>query len=286
MVACDPGTTYDSEFMDEEQEVSGVGSARSFGDDPFAPDERDTGESGECTKMDLVFVIDDSGSMREEQENLARNFPQFVSALEAFRTQGGAKLDWRAAVTTTSTGSLGSSNGGRFVQKAACNTSRPWVESADSNATSAFACLPRSERAGAAGAAARALGLALTDRVADGTNAGFLREDALLGAVVLTDEDDSSRNSTGKPSPLGVQAVPGHGGAGSGRWAASVIAGEQNCSSSFGSAIEATRLKSFVSDAGKYGRFSSICEGDLTKGLREALSTFEAACKSFPPPVK
>ena len=35
--------------------------------------------------------------------------------------------------------------------------------------------------------------LALVDRVADGTNAGFRRDDALLAIVILTDEDDCSR---------------------------------------------------------------------------------------------
>ena len=32
----------------------------------------------ECTKMDLLFVVDDSGSMGEEQSNLAANFPAFI----------------------------------------------------------------------------------------------------------------------------------------------------------------------------------------------------------------
>ena len=32
--------------------------------------------------------------------------------------------------------------------------------------------------------------------------------------------------------------------------------------------------------------FSSICEGDLTKGLSQALATFDAACRNFPPATK
>jgi hypothetical protein len=32
------------------------------------------GEPRQCNKMDIVFVIDDSGSMSEEQSNLATNF--------------------------------------------------------------------------------------------------------------------------------------------------------------------------------------------------------------------
>ena len=31
-----------------------------------------------CSKMDLLFVIDNSGSMGEEQTNLIANFPTFI----------------------------------------------------------------------------------------------------------------------------------------------------------------------------------------------------------------
>ena len=71
------------------------------------------------------------------------------------------------------------------------------------------------------------------------------------------------------------------------RWAAAVIAGEKVCNSpGFGNAGDAVRLKDFVSKAGKNGTFSSICEGDLTKGLSAALATFDAACRNFPPATK
>ncbi len=33
--------------------------------------------------LDIVFMIDNSGSMQQEQDNLARNFPVFISALES-----------------------------------------------------------------------------------------------------------------------------------------------------------------------------------------------------------
>ena len=33
--------------------------------------------------LDIVFMIDNSGSMQQEQENIARNFPVFISALES-----------------------------------------------------------------------------------------------------------------------------------------------------------------------------------------------------------
>jgi len=54
-----------------------------------------------CNKMDIIFVVDDSGSMAEEQNNLATNFPQFANVLSTFVTADGEMLDYRVAVTTT-----------------------------------------------------------------------------------------------------------------------------------------------------------------------------------------
>ena len=52
-------------------------------------------------KVDILFVIDDSGSMGEEQAKLAANFAPFVATLE----EAGA--DYRIAVTTTDDGAPG-----------------------------------------------------------------------------------------------------------------------------------------------------------------------------------
>src|SRR5688572_11894683 len=54
-----------------------------------------------CAKMDLLFVIDNSGSMAEEQGNLGANFPKFIKLLDDFKTSAGDILDYRIGVTTT-----------------------------------------------------------------------------------------------------------------------------------------------------------------------------------------
>jgi len=59
-----------------------------------APDESDTATEG-VSKVDLLWVIDDSTSMCEEQNALVRAAPAFFSRL------GAAGLDLRVAVTTT-----------------------------------------------------------------------------------------------------------------------------------------------------------------------------------------
>lgn len=264
-----------------------------------------------CAKMDIIFVVDDSGSMAEEQDNLATNFPRFVSVLNEFKNGAGKPLDYRLAVTTTGRDlkykislpppvSLElpfneKGDNGAFRQKAACSMNRRWIERNDANADKTFSC---AAKVGTGGPSIEmplyALQLALNDRVADGTNAGFVRHDALLAAVILSDEDDCSREDNNfsvltdqcDNSPQ-VQPVSKYldmldkAKQGRGRWAAAVIAGERACKSQFGDALEAKRLKDFVSKTGKNGVFSSICAGDLTQALRDALNTFTGACEGF-----
>ena len=50
------------------------------------------------TKIDFLFVIDDSGSMCEEQANLSRNFSAFSDFLFV---ELGQSTDYRIAVTST-----------------------------------------------------------------------------------------------------------------------------------------------------------------------------------------
>jgi hypothetical protein len=60
-----------------------------------------------CTdRIDLLFVIDNSGTMAEEQQNLARNFPRLVERLEQLEDSSGALVspDVQIMVTTTDVG--------------------------------------------------------------------------------------------------------------------------------------------------------------------------------------
>jgi len=50
--------------------------------------------------VDILFVIDDSGSMAEEQELLSKNFESFINVLEA----DDVKANYRLAITTTDAG--------------------------------------------------------------------------------------------------------------------------------------------------------------------------------------
>lgn len=295
----------------------------------------DGGASDEsCEKMDILFVVDDSGSMAEEQRNLASNFPMFVNILNAYETASARNLDYRLAVTTTSMDYVlnltylvnGSAQrqevvpvnpqNGSFVSSASCGVSS-WINSTDSDVASKFACVAD---VGVEGGGFEMPLLAVERAVAaDGPNPGFLRDDALLAVVILTDEDDCSVHRTTASLDVGevasgcsneaciereirsrldawagdcqgrsdsvqsfIASIDTAAG-GRERWAGAVIAGPNDCTSAFGEAADGRRLREFVSESGDNVVFSSICEGDLAGALGTALDTFTAACEDFGP---
>ena len=255
------------------------------------------GKIDECKKMDIVFVVDNSGSMKEEQVNLAANFPKFVQVINDYKTKSGEQLDYRVAVTSSDDGKekgkFGATRAPAAPAGCSAGPAKPWLERADGDVASAFGC--RAQYGTTGDNIERVIESALlgvTARIADGSNtnngASFIREDALLAFVMITDEDEGgTENEPKRPVsqyPAEFDKVKGERG----RWAAAAIAGPNACTSAgLGKAAEAKRVKDFITGVGKNGVFSSICTGDLTTGLTEALAKFDEACKGFPSgPVK
>src|SRR5688572_27706824 len=61
------------------------------------------------SKIDILFVIDDSGSMIDEQRALSANFESFLRYLDPNPAEAGedGQVDYRLAVTTVSSGNKG-----------------------------------------------------------------------------------------------------------------------------------------------------------------------------------
>jgi hypothetical protein len=274
-------------------------------DDAPAPDAQVTPEplpdapaGPGCQAIDVLFVIDNSGSMDQEQDNLVANFPQFVAVLEE------SGLDYRIGVTTTGrdyewtqTTPIGPTlpmsqdgDNGKLLKKG--NMTRRWIEKADANVAGLFSTVAKVGTEGPAQEMPLAvIRDAFEDRIADGTNVDFHRPEALLAVVILTDEEDCSHEQPVNVG-FGQSLCDGNTSESVGnyiqfldtftgnrtRWATAVIAGPSDCESSFGEANEAERLKDFVNQTGPNATFSSICEGDLSIGLAQALELFESAC--------
>ncbi len=186
--------------------------------------------------VDILFVIDNSGSMAEEQARLARNFPAFIDSLDEM----GA--DYRIGITTTDVAHPGCTknatpeDGGLVLRScteavaegafqfnetdaaAACTDQcklagdqlrvtashdgevHPWLESiagqqnlpAGVTMADAFACFgPQGINGCGFESPLEAMRLAISK--ARGDN-GFMRDEALLSVVLVTDEADCSSN--------------------------------------------------------------------------------------------
>jgi hypothetical protein len=160
--------------------------------------------------VDLLFVIDNSGSTGNKQDNFARNFPNFINALQMIGLP-----NIRIAVVTSDLGSGNvmtpscrvAGDGGRFqvtdiATGANCGLAAgaQWMTN-DNLApgltmAQVFSCMARRQSMGCGSEhQLKAADVALhprPDPLWNPMNAGFLRPDAYLGIVFLTDEDDCS----------------------------------------------------------------------------------------------
>ena len=188
-------------------------------------------------KVDVLFVIDNSGSMMEEQAYLAQNFAAFLSGAQQ------QSVDYHIAVTTTGIapspsgwsqcpGGVDGGEAGRLFP--ADNGSPRIITPQTPNAAEVFATnvtvgICHWDERGLE-AAYRALGPPLVNSADDPStslpndgNLGFLRPDARLAVVFVSDEDDASPQSAGyyetflkavkgnDPALLVVSAIVGPG---------------------------------------------------------------------------
>ena len=157
-----------------------------------------------CNKVDYLFVIDNSASMGPYQTRVVENFSTFVEGVRESQTSTSVHV---GVVTTdgyagnpSECGDLGdlvTSTSGHNSSWAQCG---PYAEGhrymTDADPLeSAFAC---TAQVGTTGSTSErtlsAIGTALSNRSRSpgACNEGFLRDDALLIIVIVTDEDDPS----------------------------------------------------------------------------------------------
>jgi len=261
-----------------------------------------------CQALDILFVIDDSGTMESEQQMLVAGFEDFVTVLEGYETTASTQLDYRIGVTTTGVSTHYSTDGvpgyitleGRDGELVAPGeTSDPWIDGPGPDVSDMFGDIAL---VGTWGPAYEmpllAMELALEESDG-GVNDGFLREDALFAVIIITDEDDCSRTDDYWAIPteehscfeypeehnamdLGLfkDALDGAFG-GEGRYVVAVVAGleppegEAPCVYGEDGAAVAGRLASFVEDHvnenGAHGVIHDICEAQSLGNMASAL---------------
>lgn len=177
---------------------------------------------------DVLFVVDNSASMTEEQQRLADNFGAFVDVLDESRA------DWRLGVTVTDLEDAptlrGGSMGPRTTDLEAVFRDAVLVGNGGSRTEQGF----------------------LSARTCLEANPEFLRPDADLSVVFISDEDDQSPGGVAE----NVERMIGFGGSGETRLHALVGDLPVGCASG-----------STAADAG--GRYLEAAA--LTQGLHESI---------------
>jgi hypothetical protein len=183
----------------------------------------------EPQKLDILFVIDNSNSMREEQEAVARELTAFVDEI---KKAGGVRQDFNVGVITTGVYQHTSQNGVVFYRTFPAESGRlqPVPERGsdggvvlgtgservlsgeDPDLVDKFSRLVQQGTAGSGqetpfeAVRLALLGDAARRPLSQGGNGGFLRDQARLLVVVLTDEDDCSE--TARPSVVKISDDP------------------------------------------------------------------------------
>ena len=173
-------------------------------------------------EIDILFVIDNSDSMKEEQDSLAANFPRFIDVLNTIE---GGLPDVHIAVVSSDVGippftaeacnGNGDdglmqntahplegqttcpvpNNGARFIEDISGAPGQPRIKNYTGELDDVFSCIARLGNSGCGVEQhLEAMRRALDGRHAE--NAGFLRPNAYLAVIILADEDDCSARDT------------------------------------------------------------------------------------------
>lgn len=275
------------------------------GEDPkfdlgIQPDVAQDVEDG-CTKVDFLFVVDNSGSMEDDQANLIANFPNFINGIQS--TLENVE-EYHVGVVTTDAyannlpacqvlGGLVSRTGGTASSNDLCGPyadGRNYMTEMDDLASS-FACAAQVGVSGdgierpmnAMEAAVRG------DHAAAGQcNEGFLRDDALLVVVIISDEWDG---------PNDPELDGSSGDANS--WFDTVVAAKQGLAENIvvvtlshinGGTCPPTDeffnpadIQTFTELFGDNG-FQGCITGDFGEIFMDATAVIDEACDNFVPP--
>lgn len=138
-------------------------------------------------KVDILWIVDNSSSMQKHQERLNEQIPQFVQKLNTL------KLDYHIGVVTTSMGSS-AATGGKLIGSPKYLTQK--TSQLESKLTERMLA---GEDGSNLEQGLSSMETVLSSDYLAGEGKGFLRSDALLVVIALSDEDDfsvSDRNTS------------------------------------------------------------------------------------------
>lgn len=267
----------------------------------------------ECPNVDILFVIDSSGSMADQQDSLIASFAGFVAGIqqqltytESYHVGVVTSSDYfYNAGDCTAIGDLIVQTGGPASSGTSClpfASGGHYLDESEPDLAGKFACAAKVGTGGSDDEAmARGMLNALRpENSAPGAcNAGFAREDSLTVIVLITDEDDV-------PEPFGCDPddpfdnpcdTVGSGGTPD-DWTAELLAYKaglaenvvvlallgQRLDNTCG-AVPASKLIGFANDWGDQGFTGDVCAASYDEFFAAALPVVDEACAGYVPPA-
>jgi hypothetical protein len=265
-----------------------------------------------CEKVDLLFVIDNSGSMQDEQESLVNSFPAFIDEMQVQLADADS---YHLGVISTDDyefndgcedeGAMIIVTGGDGSSKGECGpyeAGYSYMTEAD-DLDVAFSCAAQIGTDGDGDERGmQTMAAALSDEMnaPGGCNDGFLRDDALLVIVLITDEEDDHEiagcnqapqdGSKGEPAEWFEAVTAAKNGAEKYVVVLSLIGPPgpepeacpllDKCESGVDGAEVGHRIAEFTSMF-TYGFVGRVCEPSYASFFEEAVSVIKGACDDF-----
>lgn len=276
-----------------------------------------TAASG-CSKVDFLFIVDNSVSMEDQQQALITSFPGFMSAIEQtvaasdyhiliVDTDEWGRCDtanpWSGMDPTSSTcnGYVKSTSfeecdrtrgagvlhpAGEFASNKPCapQGGKRYIVAGEPDLEGTFACMAQ---VGVAGHPAErpmdAMMAALSSKLnaPDGCNAGFLRQDAIL--VITFISDDPNYEDSGTPQEWYDAVVAAKGGNADSVVVLGLTPDFAGCQDGKGPP-KGAHWSEFIALWGSKGLEASVCDADYSPLFQQAVSIVDQTCDEFEEP--
>jgi hypothetical protein len=253
------------------------------------------GQPAGCEYIDILFVVDGSDSMTDEQNALRGTNgeePVFREFTDALITELDTLIDFHVGVVSSQPDDTAMHTHADFPEipagpatDCALPSGERWIVGPSPTLEEDFACIAATSSADTVETTVYNAAEALHDPA----NTGFLRDDSVLVIVMLTDEDTWDHDIATRIEIRNriLDAVGGD----LGRIVVLGIAGDQGvfedpksiCYGPYGGAAPGRRISSIVYSFRDQGIMQDICAEDLAAAFAAALGNVVETCEQFEP---
>lgn len=266
----------------------------------------------ECQKIDFLFVIDNSGSMANEQQALVNSFPGFMNTIAG--TVNAQDYQIMVVDTDELNANICTDLCAVFPNCLGipCNTIPPptacdmtlgaGIVKNNAGVECGFVGSDRfltdqEPDLGAAFECAALVGVmgqdnerpmesmvdaVTTEAQPGGCNAGFIRDDAILVVTFITDEEDDD-NSAGDPTTWKQALLDAKGGNEQSIVVLGLLGDGDVPGGTCGPLTEPTPILRSFAESFQFGAWGSVCSLDYSPFFTAAVSTIDGACEIFDP---